>query len=793
MDKNKVAPTLYRRPVDLGGEVKSHAQEGVYRGSSCVLCSVLSNQSAVNGSSLDKSNPIDARLQNSLELRRFIDRVPALGWSALPDGSLDYVNGRFLDYTGVSPDELHGSGWKSAVHPDDIQPLESWSQELLQSREAGTTEVRLRRFDGSYRWFLVFANPLQDESGSVVAWYGTNIEIEDRKRREEVLQTSELSWRQIIDNIPGLVATTDAMGEIVFDNRQILEYFGKTNEELKDWGRTDVVHPEDLPSVIEAWTTSIETGQVLDIEVRLRRADGVYRWFQTRAVPARDADGKISNWFALHTDIEDRKRAEEKLRQRERDLNLMINAIPAIVGVLRADGSMLYANQAALDYTGVTAEDLAKEDYRVRVYHPEDLERQREKRRIAFTRPEPFETEQRVLGKDGQYRWFLSRHNPVLDEQGRIDRWYVGGFDIEDRKRAEDALKLLKDQLYKDNLALREEVERTSMFDEIVGTSTSLNAVLSRISKVAPTDSTVLITGETGTGKELIARAIHKESRRVGRPFVSVNCAAIPRDLILSELFGHEKGAFTGATQRRLGRFELADGGTIFLDEVGELLPDVQVALLRVLQERELERVGGGKSIHIDVRVIAATNRDLEGEVANGTFRRDLFYRLNVFPIEVPPLRERKDDLLLLVEYFVQRYGVKAGRDIRSIDKKTLDLLQSYDWPGNIRELQNVIERSVILCPGDVLSVDASWLSKRSFPSAPQMPLSAKPHVKASALAGGQNDPRSERAMIEAALSASRGRVSGPSGAAARLGIPSSTLSTRIKALKIDKVQFKFR
>ena len=402
----------------------------------------------------------------------------------------------------------------------------------------------------------------------------------------------------------------------------------------------------------------------------------------------------------------------------------------------------------------------------------------------------PLVVEDRVVGVIGMFSRHALTEN-TLETLAFVADGIAQGID---RKRAEDALKLLKDQLYKDNLALREEVERTSMFDEIVGTSTPLNLVLSRISKVSPTDSTVLITGETGTGKELIARAIHKESRRVGRPFVSVNCAAIPRDLILSELFGHEKGAFTGATQRRLGRFELADGGTIFLDEIGELLPDTQVALLRVLQERELERVGGGGNpIHVDVRVIAATNRDLEAEIAKGTFRRDLFYRLNVFPIEVPPLRERKDDLLQLVEYFVQRYGMKAGKDIRSIDKKTLDLLQSYDWPGNIRELQNVIERSVILCSGEVFSIDESWLSKKPFSSAPQMPLSAESQLKVSALAEGQADPRSERAIIESALAASRGRVSGPSGAAARLGIPSSTLSTRIKALKIDKVQFKFR
>src|SRR3954447_23811058 len=319
------------------------------------------------------------------------------------------------------------------------------------------------------------------------------------------------------------------------------------------------------------------------------------------------------------------------------------------------------------------------------------------------------------------------------------------------------------------------------MFEEIVGTSTPLKEVLSRISKVAPADSSVLITGETGTGKELVARAIHRRSRRSAHAFVSVNCAAIARDLIASELFGHEKGAFTGATQRRLGRFEMADRGTMFLDEVGELLPDTQAALLRVLQEREFERVGGGQTIHTDVRIIAATNRDLNAAVANGTFRQDLLYRLNVFPIEMPSLRERKDDILILVEYFVQRYANRAGKNIRLIDQKTLDLLQCYDWPGNIRELQNVIERSIILSSTDVFSVDELWLSKRASREASQAETSA-------ALNG---EPRSEREIIEAALAETRGRVSGPSGAAAKLRIPASTLETRIKALKINKQQFK--
>jgi len=352
-----------------------------------------------------------------------------------------------------------------------------------------------------------------------------------------------------------------------------------------------------------------------------------------------------------------------------------------------------------------------------------------------------------------------------------------------DLQEREARISALKDQLYRENLALRDEVDRVSMFEEIVGSSRTLKAALSRIAKVAPTDSTVFISGETGTGKELIARAVHKRSRRSGRAFVSVNCAALAPTLISSELFGHEKGAFTGALQRRLGRFEMADGGTIFLDEVGELPLDTQVALLRVLQEREFERVGGAQTVRVDVRVITATNRDLTAAVANGSFRQDLFYRLNVFPIEVPPLRDRADDILTLVEYFVKRYGTRAGKRFNSIDKKTLELLRHYDWPGNIRELQNVIERSVIVSSGEVFAVDPAWLSTQ--------PAQPRPRVTAPARPPGE--ARAEREIIEAALAECRGRVAGSAGAAAKLGVPPSTLDHRIKALGISKTQFKFR
>jgi transcriptional regulator with GAF, ATPase, and Fis domain len=337
---------------------------------------------------------------------------------------------------------------------------------------------------------------------------------------------------------------------------------------------------------------------------------------------------------------------------------------------------------------------------------------------------------------------------------------------IHERDRIESKLEVFK-----------EEIDRASMSDEIKGSSPPVKALLSKITKVAPSDSTVLITGETGTGKELVARAIHKLSKRAKQPFVSVNCAALPAGLISSELFGHEKGSFTGAQQRRHGRFELADEGTIFLDEVGELTPEVQVILLRVLQERVFERVGGNEPVSVDVRVLAATNQDLPAAIAAGTFRADLFYRLNVFPIGVPPLRDRKQDIPILVRYFVDRYATKMRRKTPRIESGTIEMLQAYHWPGNIRELENVIERSLILCAEDTFSVDVAWL-------VPDLP-----RTKPGPLLGKIIEY--ERDVIERALQESRGTVSGRSGAASRLGIPSTTLESRIKALKIDKHRFK--
>lgn len=460
------------------------------------------------------------------------------------------------------------------------------------------------------------------------------------------------------------------------------------------------------------------------------------------------------------------RRSEQALIERERQLQQIVDIVPQHMVLLETDFSNSYGNHTAREYFG-QPEWTSLTDFVNKTTHPEDAERLLAWLLHTMSGDEPDETEARIRKRDGQYRWFLHQLTPLRDDRGTVTRWCLTRVDIDDRKQAAE-------KAQQENLALREEIDKVSMFESIVGNSPALQAVLARVAKVARTDSTVLITGETGTGKELIARAIHKRSLRSDRPFVSVSCAAIPRDLIAPELFGHEKGAFTGALQRRLGRFELAEGGTIFLDEIGELPTETQVALLRILQEREFQRVGSNLSLRADVRVIAATHRDLPEAIRVGAFRSDLYYRINVFPIEIPPLRERKQDIRLLVGYFIDRYASKTGKHIRHIAKRSMDQLQSYAWPGNIRELQNVIERSVILCDTENFSVDESWLS---------------PEPKSGRVLAHEMIAQ-EKEFIELALAECKGRVSGASGAAVRLGMPPSTLDSKIRALKIDKRRF---
>jgi len=489
----------------------------------------------------------------------------------------------------------------------------------------------------------------------------------------------------------------------------------------------------------------------------------------------------------LLDDISQRKRAEEDLRRSETYLAEGQRLSHTGSWARNVSSGEVFWSQETFRIYGFDSEK-AKPSYPTFLerIHPDDRPLVEQTVNTAVHERTDWELDYRIVLPDLSIKHVRAVGHPVVNEYGDLVEYIGTVMDVTGQyqvraalEKAFDEIKTLKDQLHRENLALRQEIDQLSMFEEIVGSSPALQGVLSRVARVAPVDSTVLIMGETGTGKELVARAIHKRSQRSARAFVSVNCAAVPPSLVASELFGHEKGAFTGAQQRRLGRFELAEGGTIFLDEIGDLPAEAQIALLRVLQEREFERVGGSHPISTDVRVIAATNRNLQGAIAAGAFRLDLFYRLSVFPIEVPPLRERKEDIPLLLEYFTKRYAGRVGKNIKNIDKRTLELFQSYHWPGNVRELQNVIERCVILCEGEVFTVDESWLSRE--------PL--QPNPPSCSPAGKLIERQKE--TIEAALAESKGRVAGPSGAAAKLGIPSSTLESKIKALKIKKNRFK--
>jgi PAS domain S-box-containing protein len=865
------------------------------------------------------------------DIRLVVDTIPTLAWSAGPDGSADFFNQRWLDYTGLSAEQALGSGWQVAIHPDDLPRILETFREALNSVKPYEVEGRFRRFEGEFRWFLFRGSPLRDRSGKVAKWYGTNTDLEERKRAEDALRKSEERWRSVFENSAIGVALTDHNGRFLATNHVFQAMVGYTEEELRAVNFPDLTH-EDYREANWALITELVEGKrrQFQIEKKYRRKDGSLIWVSNNVslVPGTERVPRFI--MALSEDITQRKRAEEALQRSEgylaeaqkltqtgswaAQVSLKENVNwsesvnwsnvywskemyrifgfdadptpPSSVEVVRRlhpedalshprmierairdgtdfeldyrlllpDGTAKYIHAVghpvvnasgdvtelvgtAMDVTerkraedalraseaslleaqrltrtcswkhdilsgkvtvsaeglvmfGIKPEDDASSvDFFLKRHHPEDRPEVEQAYAAALLRKTDFEADFRLVLPDGTIKNTRSIGHPILDERGDVVEFVGASIDVTEHHRARadlekafEEIKRLKDQLHDENVVLREQIDQAFMFEEIVGTSSALQGVLSRIMKVAPTDSSVLVSGETGTGKELVARAIHKRSRRSQRAFVSVNCAALAPSLISSELFGHEKGAFTGAMQRRLGRFELANGGTIFLDEIGEVPLDTQVALLRVLQEREFERVGGTQPVKIDVRVIAATNRDLEAAVANGTFRSDLYYRLNVFPIQIPPLRERQEDLLMLLEYFVQRFAQKMGKHFKKIDKRTVELFRSYPWPGNIRELQNVVERSVIVSSDGVFSVDAAWLSKDSRRvSLPQQP---KP-------VDADEDASRERQIIEDALAGSRGRVSGPDGAAARLRVSPSTLENRIKKLRIHKSHFK--
>ncbi|MGE5220234.1 MAG: sigma 54-interacting transcriptional regulator [Chloroflexota bacterium] len=695
-------------------------------------------------------------------------------WSFTADGTREYWSAEWFDILGLDP--ARGvppiPEYLNIVHPDDREYVKSEIERMIQKAEGCDGKYRIIHPQRGVRWIRGVGTPVF-EDGVLTRFAGTSMDITEEETLTQELRRSRgyLAEAQRL-SYTGSFGWVVSTGEIFWSEEtfRIFEYDSSIRPTVELV--LERIHPDDKVFVRQVIDHAAQEGKDFDIEYRLLMPDKSIKYLHVIA-HRRSDDSENIEFIGAVRDVTAERVAEHKLKQDEAELRQLINFVPEHVLVMEADGSRLYENQAMRDYFGTSLDGIqAKEFYR-KFVHPDDVASGAlDERERAVARGALWEGELRLRREDGEYRWFLIRCNPLRDDQGNIIRRYATATDIDDRKRAEE-------RVQRENIALREEIDKVSMFEEIVGSSAALKEVLSRVSQVAPTDATVLLTGETGTGKELIARLIHKRSQRSAKAFVTVNCAAIPQTLIGSELFGHEKGAFTGALQRRLGRFELAEGGTIFLDEIGEIPTETQTALLRVLQEREFERVGGTQKIRADVRVIAATNRDLKAAMTHGTFRSDLYYRLQVFPIEIRPLRERKDDLPLLVEYFIDRYASKMGKKIRSIKQESLDLFWSYSWPGNIRELQNVIERGVIVSEGDFLAIDESWLSTEAGAAEPATGMLSKP------------PPNREKEIIEAALAETRGRVSGPSGAARKLGIPSTTLESRIRSLKINKHRFK--
>jgi PAS domain S-box-containing protein len=707
---------------------------------------------------------------NSAQLRQTLNAIPAYTWYAGPSGGLTFVNERTAAYLGLPQDHPlrfgidTGAAWDVHIpllHPDDQDESRRVWSNCLRTGSAGEFSFRVRNAQGGYRWFVSRAEPLRAGDGTLLYWIGVNLDIEERKQAEFYLAEGQRlaqtgSWAF---NSAGFEYWSPQLSEIHGLNP------GAKAPSTPEY--MALVHPDDRDFVALTIRTMLSDQRGFDFTKRIVRPDGAVRHVRCVGIPLPGSQKFVGTGI----DVTEQEQLTKALRKSEEELRQILDLTPQLVAVFGPARQRLYVNRIALDYFGVTLEEwlAAGPDGQV---HPDDSERLQSGWLRALSTGSPFEMELRLRKGDGNYAWFLARFNPVRRDEGQVLRWYCACTDIENRKRAEE-------RLQQENAALREEISQASMFEQIVGSSKPLQKVLTQVGKVALTDSTVLVLGETGTGKELIARAIHKRSKRVVRAFIGVNCGAIPASLIASELFGHEKGAFTGATHRRIGRFEAAHGGTLFLDEVGDLPPDIQIALLRVLQEREIERVGGDKPIPVDVRVLAATHRDLEKLVREGTFRRDLFYRLNVVPITVPPLRERAADIPVLVEYFMARFARRVGKKFATIEKKNLQVLQAYDWPGNVRELQNVIERTVILSDSDTFAVDEAWL-KRGPSEIPQASVALNGVLLAQ-----------EKEAIEAALAQSHGRISGPTGAAARLGVPTTTLDSKIKRLGIDKYRFK--
>jgi len=660
---------------------------------------------------------------------------------------------------------------ESLFSPETGTRILQTAQSFITAGEPAKLEVEFRRPDGTTGWFLLHREAVRDQTGNVIGIRGVALDITDQEQAAALLEESEKRFRAVYDRAPVGIALVDVRnGQFLQVNPKLCEITARTESELLAMRYHDITHPEDRENC-EARTSQLIEGSLraYDTEKRYLRPDGTVVHVSLSVMPMWGAGETPRFLMTIVQDISERRRAEEALRESEERLRLAQQA--AGIGVFERNmqtGGCLWSPEME-DIYGLprgkapkTVEDL------MQLVYPEDrasLQRLLDESVATGTAA----GEWRVLWPDGSLHWVSGRWRMFKDDQGRPLRAVGVDMDITERKQAEEALRAAKEKLAEEKLYLEHEIDTELGFEDIIGKSQALKTVMENVSKVAASDATVLLLGETGTGKELMARAIHRLSRRAGKAFIKMNCAAIPSGLLESELFGNEKGAFTGAVSKKIGRLELADQGTIFLDEIGEISLALQPKLLRVLQDQEFERLGGTKTLKVDFRLIAATNRNLVESVREKEFRSDLYYRLNVFPIFLPPLRERREDIPLLVEHFMRKIARRMNKSVRSIPDKTMDALIQWHWPGNVRELENFIERSLILTRGRVLNAPLSELQASPAPRAKDETLQA-----------------AERLHILDALRESRGLISGPRGAATRLGLKRTTLQSKLKQMGIN-------
>lgn len=693
--------------------------------------------------------------------------------TTLADGSYVDVNESFLTMSGYTREEVIGKTSLELRIWETPERRADFIRELMDTGSVRNVETKFRTKSGEIR-ILLSSSELLEMQGELCLIVASS-DVTERVAAQMALRESEDRFRTLADSSPVLIWVTDLNG-CEFVNRSYLEFVGRSMDEVMRMDWATAVHPEDVTRYIGIYTDALANQTGFEATFRFRRADGEYRWFKSIGLPRFASDGTLMGYVGSSLDITDVKNVEEALRESEARFRYMADNAPVMIWVSGADKKSTYFNKNWLDFTGRSLEEEINDGWENGL-HSEDRPRCVQTFDSAFEKREAFRIEYKMRRADGVYRWILDCGAPRFSSDGGFLGFIGSCIDITERKEAEQALvkahhelNELKNELEEENIYLQAKLHQGQPFGEIVGQSEAIKYVHFKIGQVAPTDTTVLITGETGTGKELVARAIHNASKRSDQQLIKVNCAALSPTLIESELFGHEKGAFTGAAARKVGRFELADGGTIFLDEIGELPLELQVKLLRVIQEGEIERVGGTKTLTVDVRIIAATNRDLKVEVDKGTFRQDLWYRLNVFPITVPPLTQRRDDIPLLVEHFVEKSATKFNKTIKSVSTKTMQRLQAHSWPGNIRELANVIERSVIHSQGNVLQV----VDRFDEPTN-----------------GNGKSPQSletvERDYIIRTLEHTGWRIEGPQGAARVLGLNPSTLRTRMVKLQIQR------